>query len=289
MTSHAWPLRQPSARGVLDGHRRLLITAMDSSDYQAFLDELVSRLEADPLVFGLITLGSTADAAYRDRWSDHDFWVITSPGSQSKYLDTFSWLPRADDILLTARHGLSYRGVLYANKHQVEYAVFAPDEAARGKIERFQVLIDRHNVAGLAASIRLQTHGERSAALARPDRLENLCMLLWTACEKWERGERLSSQRYIQFSLDVFLDLLAAHDRLKKSHTADGLDARRRLEQTEPELGRELGRMALLAPAEGGVRLLDLAEKELRARVPGLAWERVLVVKEWLREAGRAV
>lgn len=54
---------------------------MDPVGYQSFLDDLVSRLEADPLVLGLITLGSTADETCRDRWSDHDFWVITSPGA----------------------------------------------------------------------------------------------------------------------------------------------------------------------------------------------------------------
>ena len=107
---------------------------MNSIDYRSFLKELISTLEADPLVIGLIALGSTADAAYRDRWSDHDFWIITSPGSQSQYLDTFSWLPRADNILITVRHGFSYRTVLYGNKHKVEYAVFDPQEAVRGKI-----------------------------------------------------------------------------------------------------------------------------------------------------------
>lgn len=256
---------------------------MNLIDYQDFLNELVLTLEADPLVLGLIALGSTADAASRDRWSDHDFWIVTSPGSQSNYLDTFSWLPRADNILITVRHGSSYRTVLYNDKHKVEYAVFDPKEAVRGKIERFQVLIDRQGVGSLAESIRLETHKERDSALARPDMLENLCLLLWTAHERWERGERLTAQRYVQFSVDVFLDLLIAHGRLKKSHAADKLDARRRLEQREPGLGRELRRIVALCPAEAGVALIELAEKELRSRAPDLVWDGALVVKKWLQ------
>ncbi len=259
---------------------------MNLIDYQAFLNELVFRLEADPLVFGLIALGSTADVTCRDHWSDHDLWIITSPGSQSNYLDTFSWLPQADNILITVRHGFSYRTVLYENKHKVEYAVFDPEETVRGKIERFQVLIDRKDISSLAESIRHQTFKERNSALAKPDMLENLCLLLWTAYERWERGERLSAQRYTQFSIDLFLDLLTAHDCLNKSPMADKLEVRRRLEQIAPELGEELSRIVLLAPAEGGIRLLDLAEKELMARAPELAWSRVRVVKKWLQEAG---
>lgn len=258
---------------------------MNSTDYQNFLDELTSTLEADPLVLGLIALGSTADAASRDRWSDHDFWIITSPGNQSRYLDTFSWLPRADDILFTVRHGISYRAVLYGSRHRAEYAVFAPEEAVRGKVERFRVLIDRRDVGSLAESVRLRTHKERASTLAKPDMLENLCLLLWAACEKWERGERLSAQRYIQFSLDAFLDLLLARNCLSKSHAADGLDARRRLEQIEPALGRELGRISMLAPAGAGVALIDLAQKELAARAPELAWGKVSTVRRWLQEA----
>jgi hypothetical protein len=258
---------------------------MDSIEYQRFLDELTSTLDADPLVLGLVALGSTADAALRDRWSDHDFWIITSPGSQSRYLDTFSWLPRADDIFITVMHGPSRRSVLYRDRHIAEYAVFDPEEAVSGKIERFRMLIDRRDICNLAESIRLETQEERTFALARPDMLENLCMLLWTAYERWERGERLSARRYLQFSIDVFLDLRVAHNGLNRTPLMDELDARRRLEQMEPELGRELGRIGLLAPAEAGVALIDLAHKELALRAPGLAWEKVSVVRKWLQEA----
>lgn len=271
---------------ALGHHQPPLVIAMDSIDYQSFLNELISTLEADPLVLGLIALGSTADAASRDRWSDHDFWIITAHGSQSRYLDTFSWLPHAGNILITVRHGLSYRSVLYGNMHKVEYAVFDSEEALRGKIERFQVLIDRQGIGSMAEAIQLETYKERSSALAKPDMLENLCLLLWTAYERWERGEHLSSQRYMQFSIDVFLDLLIAHDCLKKSHVADKLDARRRLEQREPELGQELRRIVALVPAEAGVALINLAEKELKRRAPDLAWDKVWVVKKWLEEAG---
>jgi hypothetical protein len=262
---------------------------MDLIDYQCFLDELTSTLEADPIVLGLIALGSTADAATRDRWSDHDFWIITEPGSQSRYLDAVSWLPRAGNILITARHGFSYRAVLYGDKHQAEYAVFDPEEAVRGKIERYRVLIDRRDISNLAKSIQRQTWKERTSALVKPDMLENLCLLLWTAHQRWERGERLSAQRYIQFSIDVFLDLLIANNILMRLYTTDGLDARRRLEGIEPELGRELARIGLLTPAEAGVALIDLAQKKLMARAPELTSEKVLVVRKWLQDAREAV
>ena len=262
---------------------------MDSIEYEAFLDELTATLEADPHVLGLVALGSTADESYRDRWSDYDFWVITSPGAQSRYLDTFSWLPRAGDILMTVRHDPSGRAVLYADGHKAEYAVFGPEEAVGGKIERFRVLIDRAGIGSLAESIRLRTREERASVLARPDLLENLCVKLLTAHERWERGERLSARQYVQFSVNTFLDLLVAHGGLNRSRAADELDARRRLEQAEPELGRQLERIRSLAPAEAGVALIDLARKRLEARAPGLAWDKVSLVRKWLQEGAGTV
>ena len=176
---------------------------MNPTEYQRFLDELTSTLEADPAVVGLIALGSTADASSRDRLSDHDFWIITAPGSQSRYLDTFSWLPRAEEILMIGRHGASGRAVFYRDRHKAEYGVFDPEEAVRGKIEKFRVLLDRGDVwQPRRIDPASDAGGARPAALARPDRLENLCMLLWDdANERWERGERLSAQRYIRVPL----------------------------------------------------------------------------------------
>ena len=46
--------------------------------YAAFTEALRARLEADPRVVGLVALGSMARRDYEpDRWSDHDFFVIT--------------------------------------------------------------------------------------------------------------------------------------------------------------------------------------------------------------------
>lgn len=261
---------------------------MSSNAFQSYTEQLRARLDADPRVLGLVLLGSTADASYRDAWSDHDFWVITETGAQGAYLDTPAWLPDAGSILLTARHGVSYRTVLYRDGHKVEYAVFDPEQAdANGKIERFLVRIDRAHVAELARAIRDRSRRERADAVARPDNLENLCLLLWTAHERSLRGERFSAHRYLLASADTLLDLLVFHTDLARAQTADRLDPRRRLEQLRPELAAELQRIVSLPVPRAGVELLDLARRLLRAVAPGLAWEEAAVVRRWLDEAGR--
>jgi len=261
---------------------------MNSTAFQNFIEQLQARLEADPRVLGLVLLGSTADSSYRDQWSDHDFWVITETGAQGPYLDASAWLPDAGSILLSVRNGPSRRTVLYRGGHKVEYAIFDPAEAdAGGKIERFRVVIDRAGVAELARAIRDRAHRERAEAVARPDNLENLCLLLWTAHERSLRGERFSAHRYLLASADTLLDLLVFHTDLASAPAADRLDPRRRLEQLRPELAAELQRVLPLPMPRAGVELLDLARRLLQTAAPGLAWEQAAVVRRWLDEAGR--
>jgi hypothetical protein len=53
------------------------------TDFARFTEQLVTGLSDDPDVLGLIAVGSTADASYRDMQSDHDFWLIVTPRSLS--------------------------------------------------------------------------------------------------------------------------------------------------------------------------------------------------------------
>ena len=257
---------------------------MEQSAYSDLLERLRARLEADPRVLGLVLLGSTADESYRDPFSDHDFWIVTEPGAQCDYLDTHAWLPDADKILFSARHGASYRGALYRNRHKVEYAVFDMEEATRGKIERFHIAFDRGGVAELARAVREQSHRERAEQLARPDTLENFCMLLWTARERSLRGESLSAHMYLLAAFGALLDLLVAQT--PSAPQADRLDPRRRLERLWPETGRELNHILSLPQRQAEVALFDFARRVVRPVAPDLAWAEAETVGRWLEEDG---
>ena len=256
---------------------------MDLDSYEKFTSELHDRLAADPRVLGLLALGSTADASCRDRWSDHDFWVITEAGAQEPYLNGTAWLPRPEAILLRVRHGRSYRTVLYRDGHQVEFAVFEPSEALQGKMERFAILMDRGGVRALAESVCERTRRERQTALAWPDQFANFCALLVTACARFQRGEFLSARRYIDcFAVDNLLNLVLAHEGLAPEES-DRLDPRRRLEQLRPTLAGELLRGLAQPVPQAALALLQLAEREVAARAPQLPWAEAMQVRAWLQ------
>jgi hypothetical protein len=257
---------------------------VNPSAYDDFTEELRSTLAARPEVLGLILLGSTADPALRDEWSDHDFWVIVEPGAVAS-LEEPSWLPRHDRILLSIDFGPGRRTVLYRDGHKVEYAVFDPAAAGAGKIERYSVAFDRGGVGALAEAIHRRTVAEALAAASRPDGLPRLCEVVWTATERHLRGEHLSARRYLDdFGVDRLLALVAAHAPRRGEPAGDLLDPRRRLERRHPELASELRELLALPVPAAAARMLRIARREVAPYAPGLAWREADEVLSWIEE-----
>jgi lincosamide nucleotidyltransferase B/F len=254
---------------------------MEAADFDSYTERLRSVLGSTSGVIGLVTLGTTADVKVRDEWSDHDFWVITEPGAQDRLVANLSWLPNAQNILITVSHGAHRRTVLYQNRHKVEFAVFDVAEArSEGKAERYRVLIDRDQIVELMKSIKRET---LRPAKAKPDALQNLCVLLWSACERYYRGELLSARQYLDgFAVNQLLNLISAYDVDSVDARRDELDPRRRLEFRAPKLAAEV-LTALEEPVPGAaIRLLDIAEHEVKPKAPTLAWDQVAIVRQWI-------
>jgi len=253
---------------------------MDAVQFENYTERLRVSLESVPQVIGLVTLGSTADPTFRDEWSDHDFWVITEPSAQDALVEDLSWLPDYQNILLKVSHRPHGRTILFRDQHKVEFAVFDASEVNSGRIERYRVLIDRDHVAELIGNIHLETH--RQAKL-RPEALENLCVLVWSAYELHARGEVLHARQWLDgFAINQLLHLLyseSADDR------KDALDPRRRLEMRAPELAAELHDLYGKPIPDVALALLEIVERELKPKAPTLAWDKVTTIRSWINQS----
>lgn len=258
---------------------------MNSAAFDTYTKHLQSALESAQEVIGLVTLGTTADSTFRDEWSDHDFWVITTAGAQDSLLKDLSWLPDAHHIALTVCHGKSYRTVVYRDQHKVEFAVLDVDEAQQGKAERYQILIDRNQIAGLMESVHQATIKQAHENQTRPYALENLCVLVWSAYERCARGELLSARQYLDgFAVNQLLSLISASDTDNVEAGNDELDPRRRLELRSPILAEEVLTILSETVPTAALHLLEIAERELKTKAPALAWDKVTIVQSWLRD-----
>jgi lincosamide nucleotidyltransferase B/F len=253
---------------------------MKPEAFNVYTERLRASLESHTEVVGLVTLGSTADASLRDEWSDHDFWVITQPGAQDSVVEDLSWLPDPQNIAITVSHGRHRRTVVYRDRHKVEFAVFDAEEGRTGKVERYEILIDRSGIGELIESIHRNSLAE---AHVRPEALENLCVMVWSACERYGRGELLTARQYIDgFAVNLLLSLISNNK--DGDQARDALDPRRRLEQRSPKLAAELLTIRDETVPQAGLHLLQIAERELKTKSATLAWEKVTMVQTWIRD-----
>jgi hypothetical protein len=245
--------------------------------FERYTQKLRDSLLFVPGVIGLVTLGSTADPTFCDEWSDHDFWVITEPGVQDSLVEDLSWLPDYQNIMFQVTHGPHRRTILFHNRHKVEFAVFDTSEVSSGRIERYRILIDRDQVGELIDNVHRETY--RQARL-RPEALEHLCLLVWSACELHARGELLHARQYLDgFAINQLLNLIYSEI---SDERKDVMDPRRRLELRAPELAAELLDLYSKPVPDAALHLLEIVEREHKPKAPTLAWDKVAIVRSWI-------
>ena len=258
---------------------------MEATEFDSYTERLRSSLDSLSYVIGLVTLGTTADPTFRDEWSDHDFWVITEAGAQDSLIQDLSWLPDAHNIGITVSHGKYGRTLLYRNRHKIEFAVFDVNQAREGKIQRYGILIDRGPIAELIESIHQETLQNSQPRKATGDALQNLCVLVWSACERHCRGELLSARQYLDgFAVNQLLSLIFICDDELVESGRDVLDPRRRLETRSPALAAEVLSIGNKPVPEASLHLLEIAERELKSKSKTLSWEHVTLVRGWISE-----
>lgn len=212
------------------------------SDYHAYTQELVASLSADPRILGIVALGSMAEHnRLPDRFSDHDFFVITEAAAEIREVTT--WLPYHGELALWFRetpHGC--KGV-YDNGHLIEYAVFTPDELRVARANDYRVLLDRERIAERMAEIAFRPEPSDRAWLHGMF-LSNLLV----ASQRAQRGELPSARWMLAHAMRFLIQLLGGGN--------DDLDPLRRFEHYALEQAMRLG------PAHATRALLDIYERE---------------------------
>jgi hypothetical protein len=245
---------------------------MDPTAYDAFTRSLLERISADPDVLGLVALGSmSGQPPGPDRWSDHDFFVVTRPGAQERLRADPGWLPAPERIVLWHRetaHGLK---AIWDDGHLAELAVFDPEELALARVNRYRVLLDRADVGARLERVRAAAAASVSAPDARFEAGQLLGAVL-VAGLRAARGERLSAGALVRaHAARHFLRLLAAALPAAPGAVLDDLDPFRRAEAAWPEAARGLDAALARPPLEAARALLALAEATFRA-VPAVPW-----------------
>jgi len=219
--------------------------------FDDYLAELIASCEGDPRITGLVLMGSTADRARVDEWSDHDVAVIADAADVEPLRRDLSWLPRHDGIALWAREHHDGFKVVYDDGAVVEFGVTDLDGLAGWHANDWSVAY-----GGPALTEAMRAVAAKPLPGFAGDPAVLLAALL-IGVGRARRGESLSAASSVRgLALDHLLLLL-------RTSVADTLDPRRRFELAHPALGAELVAAQELPVEECARTMLHIAEREL--------------------------
>jgi hypothetical protein len=261
---------------------------MDLTQFHQFTNTLQHTLSVDDRVRALVGIGSLAQPERVDRWSDHDFWVITTIEGQAHFLSDLSWLPDYSAIALTLRPAPEYYTILYTNGHIAEFAVFAFTDLARGQLDRYRMLFDKNDIRTQIQALYERTSSKQSTDDDTARAIGHFLVTLCTGAARDARGERLSAHKYIfQYALDDLLILITQHIPAQQSDLYDRFDPRRRFEQAYSDPSTLLIPLLRLTPIDAALQLLDIAEGLFHDRLPAFPAPAAAATRAYLRTIDR--
>lgn len=226
--------------------------------FLAYRESLRDNLLQLPQVIGLIFVGSAADTSRVDKWSDHDFFVVTTPGSAEAMRQDLSWLPHFEHIVLAPRetaHGLK---VVFTDGRVLEFAIFEDAELELAGANDFAVFIDKANI---------QSRMEAIAKRSKPAEFDEvrefelfLCQLL-IGVGRARRGEVLIAGQHMRsYALTNLLGLIRHWSKPKSGtgHLEDNLNRFRRFEKQYPAQAERIEALLEQDPEECAKGMLEL-------------------------------
>lgn len=237
--------------------------------FLAYRESLRDNLLQLNQVTGLIFVGSAADTSRVDKWSDHDFFVVTVPGAAEAMRQDLSWLPHFEHIVLSPRetdHGLK---VVFTDGRVLEFAIFEDSELELAGVNDFDVFIDKANI---------QARMEAIAKRSRPGAFDEvkefelfICQLL-IGVGRARRGEILIAGQQIRtYALTNLLGLIRHWVKPKAGtqHLEDIFSRFRRFEKQYPVLAARIEEYLELDPESCAKALLALVLEVASANFEG--------------------
>lgn len=242
---------------------------MESAAFDAFTEKLVDAARRDPDVLGVILAGSTANAARRDAWSDHDFLWIVQSGQQERYRQDLSWMPDTDRIVLRYRENAHGLNVIYDYgdyAHLAEFAVFDLVEVDAMKANDYSVPVDKANIT---ARMKIVEQKSAPEPLNIVGAVEHALELIFVGVSRYARGEKISAHTFVrQWALRRLLQVLPAVIQPPDAAKLDTLDVFRRVEVVMPELARQIDHLLRLDALDCADGYLDMLQTHVKPHLP---------------------
>lgn len=258
-------------------------SAMTPEEHTEFTSRVVAAVERDPMVFGVVALGSSAGTSRPpDRFSDHDLFLVVEAEGVERYRSSIDWMPEPERVVLSYRETDHAVKVVYDDGHLVEAAVFSPDEVFLARMNDYAVLFDRADVEQRMAGVREATLRATRTEPSDEWLAGQFLTGLLVGTSRYRRGEALSGHTFVKQHAAGHLAVMLWRHLAPADVRRDDLDPTRRLEQALPAVGAAIEAAMQLPVPDAAAALLDIAETELAGLfgAPALATTRRVLAAE---------
>ncbi len=260
---------------------------MNSEKYHQFTQQLTTLCQADVRIVGLIALGSMANQDYApDKWSDHDFFLITQSGEQQSVKDDLSWLPQSENVIFSHQEAQYGMRAFFKNGHLIELAVFDLEELKVARANRYRVLVDKEgvreaieNVVSLTDDIASKQEENIEEAFA------HFLSNIWVGYGRYMRGEKLSGHEFVKnHALINLLKLIRHYQPAANKALLDNLNPLRRFELCYPEIGQQLNDAMNQPFQQTCIQFLQISEGVLADKHPNFPQDLYQILYSYLED-----
>jgi hypothetical protein len=202
------------------------------------LDDIGQSLARTGQALALLGLGSVGvETARLDEYSDLDFFAIVKPGQKQRFIQNLDWLTSICPIAYNFQNTPDGHKILFADGVFCEMAVFEPAELANASYAQGRIIWKAPGVEDtLLLPTRQRTPEPRSAEWMLGEALT----CVYVGLCRYQRGEKLSAERFIQhYAVDRILEL-SPHLETPTPASPDAFAIERRCENRFPTLAKEL-------------------------------------------------
>ncbi|OJW01487.1 MAG: hypothetical protein BGO47_13605 [Microbacterium sp. 67-17] len=232
---------------------------MTNEAFEAYAARIACVAQAHPQILGAALVGSGADPDRADEWSDHDVIVVARPDAVEPLRKSADWLPDANELVALEREWHDGFVGIFRDGRAIEFAVVDLNALAEFPLHAARIL---HDEGGLSAAIERAASATPARQRSRAEVVAvSFLFHILIGVGRARRGELVSAGDVIRSeAVESFLDLVFAV-RYPDRPSPDHFDPRRRFEQVDPTLARELATATAQSVEDAARSLLTLAER----------------------------
>ncbi len=220
-----------------------------------------------------------------DKYSDHDFIIITKNGYQEKLKQNLEWLPDNENLIYDFKESKLAVKAIYEYGHIVEFIVADQEELKDIPLNTYKIMFDKSNLDDLLKKYAKNTENNSKLQISNERLIGQIIFDLKIGIDRYLRGEHLSAFKKIKcLCVERLLILIQKNINTKIDKTYDNLDPFRRVELLYPTFGKKIENVIESSIYEVSLTILFFLKNEFNIKLDDDQKEAVKLIINYIND-----